>query len=368
MMNIAIVGDAPARLWSLTGRERITRIARAQGLGLVDAPASATILANAAFAFEPLWLRHVAAHPGMVLTLGGVPVLAHVPHPGRAAAVAAAMAAMAPADVAGLDVLAGEDKPELVNPALRKRIRPFVDRLLPETVRPLQEASYSASYKGVTDLLTKYLWPRWAFHLTRAAAHLGITPNQVTLVGFIACVAATFLFAYGWYWAGIASGMVLMVLDTVDGKLARCTITSSKWGNVFDHGIDLIHPPFWWVAWIWGLTPYGRPLPAETVTWVLAVILGGYVVQRLIEGAFMRLFGGMHIHVWRRIDSQFRLITARRNPNMVILFAAMLFARPDLGIVAVAWWTAISLAVHMIQLIQALIARSQGRAVISWLD
>ena len=38
----------------------------------------------------------------------------------------------------------------------------------------------------------------------------------------------------------------------------------------------------------------------------------------------MRRFGGMHIHVWQQIDSQFRLITARRNPNMVILVAALL--------------------------------------------
>ena len=32
---------------------------------------------------------------------------------------------------------------------------------------------------------------------------------------------------------------------------------------------------------------------------------------------------GMHIHVWRPVDSQFRLITARRNPNMVILVASL---------------------------------------------
>ena len=33
-------------------------------------------------------------------------------------------------------------------------------------------------------------------------------------------------------------------------------------------------------------------------------------------------------------DSQFRLITARRNPNMVILFVALLFGRPDIGLVS----------------------------------
>src|SRR3546814_7789579 len=75
-----------------------------------------------------------------------------------------------------------------------------------------------------------------------------------------------------------------MVLETVDGKLARCTITSSWWGNVFDHGIDLVHPPFWWWAWGMGLIPYGLPLEPAIFWGVMAVIVGGYVVQRLIEG------------------------------------------------------------------------------------
>jgi phosphatidylglycerophosphate synthase len=218
----------------------------------------------------------------------------------------------------------------------------------------------------VTDILTKYLWPEWALVLTRMAARIGMTPNMVTAIGAILCVAATIFFWYGQYWLGMAVGLGFMVLDTVDGKLARCTITSSKWGNVFDHGIDLVHPPFWWIAWAAGLEAFGRPLPQDQVALVLGVILGGYVVQRLIEGAFMRLYG-MHIHVWRKFDSKFRLITARRNPNMVILFAATLFARPDLGLVAVAWWTAISLLVHLVQLVQAIVARAGGREIRSWL-
>ena len=116
-----------------------------------------------------------------------------------------------------------------------------------------------------------------------------------------------------------------MVLDTVDGKLARCTGASSKWGNVFDHGIDLVHPPFWWWAWEHGLAAYGRPLEPVYATMVLWVIVGGYVAQRAIEGLSIQRFDGMEIHVWRRLDSRFRLITARRNPNMVILVAALLF-------------------------------------------
>jgi len=94
--------------------------------------------------------------------------------------------------------------------------------------------------------------------------------------------------------------------------------------------------------------------------------LFGYVAQRVIEGIFMRAFG-MHIHVWRKADSDFRLVTARRNPNMVILFAAMLVARPDLGIIAVAIWTVISLVFHLVRLIQAFLLRKSGGVVESWL-
>ena len=68
---------------------------------------------------------------------------------------------------------------------------------------------------------------------------------------------------------------------------------------------------------------------------VIGAIVVGYIVQRVIEGIFMRRYK-MHIHVWRPVDSQFRLITARRNPNMVILFGSLLFGRPDVGLQLVA--------------------------------
>jgi hypothetical protein len=99
---------------------------------------------------------------------------------------------------------------------------------------------------------------------------------------------------------------------------------------------------------------------------LLWAIIGGYVLQRIIEGIFMRRYG-MHIHVWRQIDSQFRLITARRNPNMVILVAALLFARPDVGLELIAWWTIVSLIFHAVRLAQADALKDRGKPVNSWL-
>ena len=44
---------------------------------------------------------------------------------------------------------------------------------------------YMESYKGVTDVVTKHVWPIPALHVTRFCARLGISPNMVTLVSFI---------------------------------------------------------------------------------------------------------------------------------------------------------------------------------------
>jgi phosphatidylglycerophosphate synthase len=359
------VGANPTRLWGLAITERNARIGRKAGLGGVGAP---VVLANADIAADPAWLSHVVARPGLVLTLAGVPAIGHARDEHEAALLRAAMRdRAAPAEPERFSFIAYEDGAAIENRALRKRERPFLMELRPDTVRAIERASYQGAYKGVTDLLTKYLWPEAALWLTRLAAWLGLSPNMVTTIGSVLCVAATVAFAFGHYWTGLALGLVFMVLDTVDGKLARCTITSSWWGNVFDHGLDLVHPPFWWWFWATGLAHVGLPLSDTLFWWVEGAIFAGYVVQRAIEGAFIAWFGGIHIHVWERFDSRFRLITARRNPNMVILFVSVVFGRPDIGIVAVAVWTVTSCLVHLVRLFQAWARKRKGKAVGSWL-
>jgi phosphatidylglycerophosphate synthase len=357
------VGNNPTPIWGMSNAERVRRIVAAQQF---DPAADATVVANLGYAFDPAWLAYLAKRPGTVLTRAGVPVLAYVAGEVARERIMTAMRADTPiGDSAGLVMIAAEAEGGIFNEQLRKREKPFADRLEPATVRHIEEESYRGAYKGVTDLLTKYLWPRWALALTRLAARWGISPNQITALGTILCIVATIAFWHGWYWTGLAAGLFFMVLDTVDGKLARCTITSSALGNAWDHGIDLVHPPIWWWAWAAGCAVYGRPL-ADDIFWaVMAAMLIGYVAQRLIEGAFIVRFG-MHIHVWQRFDSDFRLVTARRNPNMVILFAGLLIGRPDWGIVAVAIWTILSLVVHLVRLGQAMLARRHG-PLTSWL-
>jgi phosphatidylglycerophosphate synthase len=361
------VGSSSAQLFGMDTGDRACRLASNIGF---DCSAEITkgraaLLASMNYAWDPAWLKAMRDKPKTALTLGGAPVLVHVPAGDDAKAAISAIERGE--TMPGYETLPSETA-ELNYAELRKRDRPFVLPIDPANPEPVERAAYDASYKGVTDILTLYLWRRPAFYLTHWAAKAGLSPNAVTAVGAVFCVLAFVLFWNGHYWLGVLSGFVFMVLDTVDGKLARCTGASSKWGNVFDHGIDLVHPPFWWWAWEHGLSAYGRALAPVYATMVLWAIVGGYVAQRVIEGLFIHRFSGLHIHVWRPIDSTFRLITARRNPNMIILVGALLFGRPDAGLVGVAWWTIVSLFFHAVRLAQATEQAARGKPITSWLS
>ena len=350
---LVVTGENPTQIWGMTNAERVRRLATKLGVIEGDAGAlngqSSAIVVDSRYGFDPLWFTHLLANPGLVVTDNGHEVLAHY------------------APETDMFELRLEDKPTIYNHALRKQMQPFCAPLTPQSVAAMERESYYGAYKGVTDILTKYLWPELAYHLTRGAAKLRMTPNMVSAIGVTLCVMATILFAYGYYWTGMAAGFVFMVLDTVDGKLARCTITSSAIGNVIDHGVDLVHPPFWYYFWAVGLSAWGLAFEPATFWIIQAVLVGGYVAQRLLEGWFIKRFG-IHMHVWRKFDSDFRLITARRNPNFVLLLAGTAIGRPDWGLLAVAIWTVLSLLVHAAQIVQAEVATAGGRAIESWLE
>jgi phosphatidylglycerophosphate synthase len=366
MVDVISVGANPTPIWGMTNRDRTRKIARTI-LAPAETDRQGLILANDDYVVDPLLLTYARDQGSVVFLKDGVPILARLDDPARRPSIEAAMRGEPLSADPSIGQVEIGDEFTLYNRQLRKRVRPMVMRLEPDTVRNIERATYFGAYKGVTDLLTKYLWPEWALVLTRLAARIGMSPNQVTAIGLVNCIAATICFWFGLYWLGMALALIFMVLDTVDGKLARCTITSSKMGSRFDHRIDLIHPPFWWLAWVNGLAAWGLALAPVPLAAIVIALVAGYIVDRVIERRFIKR-NGFHIHVWKKLDSDFRLVGARRNPNMVILFVAMLFRRPDIGIAAVAAWTVISLAFHLVRFIQAERLRSRGEALKSWLS
>jgi phosphatidylglycerophosphate synthase len=353
------------RIWGLAPEERLLRSLRRAGCSdvrIVDAahPPSERRAVVAVRADVVLDERLVAGLRGAPDTLLVAPELGPIGAHVSSDRAGALCTALAHAQAEALPEVRRVAPLELVDayvPGLRKREHPYAFAARAETAAEVERRTFAASYKGLTDLVTKWVWPRPAQAVTRWCALHRVHPNAVTAVSGVLALAAALLFAHGSFASGLACGWAMTFLDTVDGKLARVTLTSSRIGDVMDHGLDLIHPPFWW--WAWGIG-IGAGYGVATT-----VVVAGYFIGRALEGAFLAAFG-FEMHSWRPIDGLFRTITARRNPNLILLSVGTLGGRPDLGLVMVALWTAASLVFHAARLAKAFRARARGVSPAPW--
>jgi phosphatidylglycerophosphate synthase len=380
--SLYLVGTCDIELWGLTPLERHARafpragVTAVRGAGQPPPEEGAVIMVRSEYVLAAELVQALAETPGVILAVEDE-------RPGEWLAVAAHIDAAQAGEVEALlarGELGGEDQlpanlrvlsPEELGPSynrsLRKRAVPFVLPLSEDSRAEIEKKTFAAVYKGATDFVTKWCWPVPARWVTRWAAERRISPNTITTVSLIFVLLAMYLFAEGYFLLGVAAGWFMTFLDTVDGKLARVTMTSSEWGNVYDHGIDLIHPPFWWWAWWQGLQQVETAAAPATLDLALWIIVVGYIVGRLLEGVFRWTFK-IEIHIWRSVDYVFRTITARRNPHLAILMVATLLGRPDLGFLAVAVWTVLSIAFHLERIVEAALVRAGGGRITSWLS
>ena len=361
----------PVEIWGLSPAERLRRCLRAAGVADADvtcsaeppamAPDAALLAFRGDYVFDERVVRALVEHhrePDADLSLIDPQT------PDRVVAACGPAAALTIASPAGSDTVRPADVVAPYSSALRKSSAAFVLPVRGDTRTRIENHLYQAAYKGATDAVTKWVWPRPARGVTRLLARGHVPPNVVTGASWLLVVVATWLFVRGQYGAGLACAWLMTFLDTVDGKLARVTCSSSRVGHVLDHSLDLVHPPFWYLAWAIGLAGSC----AVGLLWsdpTTALIVGGYVLGRLLEGVFLLAFG-LEIHSWRPLDSAFRTITARRNPNLVLLSLGVVASRPDLGFQAVAVWTVASLVFHVVRLGQAGVERLCGRSIQTW--
>lgn len=344
-----IVGDSPVRLWGLSSEERLRRQLAKLGVREWlngeprDVSASSVVVLRADHLYDERILAGLVQNRGVLLRLDDSPVAvaAHVPgalvREAERNLLASTNGGLPGVEVTTASAIAGGYVRKL-----RKYEPATVLPIAPESRGWLEKRLFDGSYKGVTDLVTKWVWPVPARWVTGICADLGIRPNHVTYLSVLLAIAAIWLFAQGWFALGLVAAWTMTFLDTVDGKLARVTVDSSQFGHYLDHGLDIVHPPLWYLAWGIGLRTLPSPLADVPLAALFAAILGGYVVGRLVEGVFSAWLGRFSIFCWRPIDSYFRLIVARRNPSLIFLTAGLLAGRPDLGLWAVALWTVAS--------------------------
>lgn len=370
-------------IWDMSSGERMERLL---GLSVIPIgeesltalpPEEHVLLIRGDYLFDDRLIKHLGATPNLVLKLDGVAgqvLAAHVPAAQAMQALAllgateAAPTAAAALLEEGIQISTPTDLSVNFQSKLRKSEAAFVLPITAESKPALEQRLFDWSYKGVTDLVTKWAWPWPAKQVVAWCVRLGLKPNQVTFAGFLLVILAGLCFANGQYAPGLVAAWLMTFLDTVDGKLARVTLTSSRFGHYFDHIIDIVHPPLWYMLW-------GLGLPAVMVAGLsiplsghFLLILVFYIAGRLVEGSFQWFLGRFGIFCWQPLDSYFRLITARRNPNLILLTVCFLAGRPDLGLAAVTLWTVLTTLALMARLGYAAYVRvKQGAPLRSWL-
>ena len=231
---------------------------------------------------------------------------------------------------------------------LRRTVPFYMFRILDQTkAAEIQRFLFWSNYKGSTDIFTRYVYPPLVWLMVRPLAKARIHPNVVTLVSIALTFGAVPFFATGHWIIGFLMAYGMSVLDSVDGKLARLTFTDSRLGNFLDHGLDMVHPPIWYVAWA-----YGVGLSADGwsswLGWATIAILVFYVLDRLILKIYPRFFQrGFHTH--SRMDATVRSFIARRNINMPVFLLGCIFGLAREAFFLIAFWQFATAAYHGIR-------------------
>lgn len=213
------------------------------------------------------------------------------------------------------------------------------------TRKRLERRLFWDNYKGSTDLLTRWLYPPLVWPLVRVCTALRIHPNVLTMGSVILAFAAVPLWMDGHWLAGFACAYAMSVLDSVDGKVARLMLTESKIGNVLDHGLDQVHPPFWYFAWAWGL---GGRAPDDPLYTAAVWLIVFYLADRLMLAVAKRRLG-FALHAATRLDTLARSIIARRNITMTIMAIGLVVDAGPVAFMLITAWQALTFAWHTVR-------------------
>jgi phosphatidylglycerophosphate synthase len=195
--------------------------------------------------------------------------------------------------------------------------------------------------KGPPDI------PAW-FHApieTFLVSHLcktPITPNQLTLFCNVVAWTVTILLATGHLGWGIGLALVVGVLDGLDGKQARVKLETSKAGKL-EHFFDALFENSWWLALAWHLSVSGK-LPSAFS--YLGLRIAAEILNALTRASIVRYYR-KSISELGSFDRIFRLVGGRRNIYVWILALGLIGGTPAGAFKLIAWWEAVTAAIHV---------------------
>lgn len=233
-------------------------------------------------------------------------------------------------------------------PSLRLTMVPFMERVQnPAHLRRVDHLMFHRTFKGVIDAVARYGYYHLVRMTTRWLSATTVSPNGLTLLSILGIWAAIPLFAVGQIGWGVASAWAGVLLDSIDGKLARLTVNLSDAMGALEHAAAMPGLGLWFVALGWWLTD-GDLLTVSQTSVACWTLVGTFLLDKVLTGGFKSLFG-YELFDARPLDSAFHLIAARRNVHLLIVTVGALVDAVDTAFLYMAVGMVLSLTFHAVR-------------------
>lgn len=230
-------------------------------------------------------------------------------------------------------------------PSLRLTMEPYMVRVVAaDQLRRLDRLMYRRTFKGAIDAVARYGYYHPVRWLTRQLSRTSLPPNLVTVLSLLCIWAAIPCFACGLLGAGALVAWAGVILDSVDGKLARLRLHLSARMGALEHVLAAPGLGLWYIAWGWHLSA-GELLAVEAGAVLTWTAVAAFVLDKVVSGGF-RICFGREIFDYRPLDAVFHLFAARRNVTLLIMTAGAASGREREAFQAIAAWTLATLLFH----------------------
>jgi len=228
--------------------------------------------------------------------------------------------------------------------SMRRRVRPLCFPVPSVQDRRLAERLIlDSAQKGTLDL-PAYLHAPIETGIVSLLCKTRITPNQITIAGFILGCSATAAFALGSMGFGILAALIFGVVDGLDGKQSRVKIETTERGK-WEHHLDYLIENSWWAAIAFHLWRTGQFSNAFAF---LGLLIGSHLLDEVAKRR-AKLATGRLLDDLTPFDRGFRLIAARRNVYVWILAIGFLLNAFPQSYAFICGWAAFSAVVHLLR-------------------
>lgn len=241
--------------------------------------------------------------------------------------------------------------------SMRRRVRPLCLLAPPEQSRRVAERVILDSAQNGTLDLPAYIHAPIENAIISRLCKTRITPNQITIAGFIIGCSATLAFALGRIGLGIIAALILGIVDGLDGKQSRVKIEMTERGK-WEHYLDYLIENSWWAAIAFNLWTSGQ---FPNAFYFLALLVGSHLLDEFVKRRAKMATGRLLDDV-APFDRAFRLISARRNVYVWILAGGFLLGTFPQSYAIICGWAAVSATVHLLRSVW--ICNVRGRRVV----